>query len=93
MNADQGIAFPVFVIALDCDEITEYSSAAALAFLEAIDVDNAEYKAWDAEGQEVRLIAVGLTSWNPGMIRIERGEAKLGTEHLNQLKRRTKRRR
>lgn len=45
------VCFPVFVLAKDCAEVTEYSSLTAMqGDMEAVDVEGNEYDAWDGEG-------------------------------------------
>lgn len=50
------IAFPIFVRARDCGDMSKYPSVAAMqADLEKIDVENDEYEAWDATGVPLSL--------------------------------------
>ena len=42
-----------------------------LGWVEAIDVEDGEYKAWDASGQILRLIAEGITWWKAASFRVE----------------------
>lgn len=50
------VLFPVFVLARDCGEVTEYPSLMAMQYhMEAVDVENDEYDVWDAQGNGVRL--------------------------------------
>jgi len=48
--------FPVFVLMKDCGEISQFRSVEAMQqHLEAIDIDNKEYLAWDAKGTSLEL--------------------------------------
>jgi hypothetical protein len=60
-----GVTFPVYVLAMDCGEVTKVSSVQVMQrHMEPFDVQNNEYKAWDAEGRILKL-AIGETrqSW------------------------------
>lgn len=66
------IKFPVYVLAKDCGDVDEYSSAGKLTgYLEAIDVENGEYEAWDSAGRRIKLVASGITRMNPGGVSLE----------------------
>jgi hypothetical protein len=59
--------FPVYLLARDCGRVAKYESIYDLQkHLEAIDIENEEYRAWDAEGQ-----ALELGTQKPIWIRIE----------------------
>ena len=63
------IRFPIYVLMKDCGEVHRYESAPELIHdLEAIDVDNREYEAWDASGYVVQLSAEGIGVFKPGKI-------------------------
>jgi len=48
--------FPVYVLAKDCGEVKAYQSLGAMqGYMEAIDVENDEYEAWDATGRLIQL--------------------------------------
>ena len=65
------ITFPIFVLAKDCGEVLKLSSEDEVnRRLEAIDVENNEYEAWDSKNYELRLVPVGLTKWNVGKIEV-----------------------
>ena len=50
------IAFPVYVVAKDCGEITVFSELAKMQWhFEPMDVENHEYEAWDADGHHLEL--------------------------------------
>ena len=50
------IAFPVFVLAKDCGEVTVFSEFEKMVWhFEPIDVENNEYQAWDAAGNLLEL--------------------------------------
>lgn len=54
---NEEVTFPVYVLAKDCGEVTEYPSRDAMqGYLEAIDVENEEYEAWDSEGRVLKLL-------------------------------------
>jgi hypothetical protein len=58
------VLFPVYVFAEDCGEVTAYQSLEAMqGYMEAIDVENDEYEAWDATGR-VLQVQVGPSSCN-----------------------------
>ena len=53
-----GFVFPVYVRAKDDGSVMEFPTQAAIEqHLEAIDVENAEYEAWDATGRCLELSA------------------------------------
>jgi len=59
--------FPIFVLLKDCGEVEKYPSIHAMqAELEAIDIENHEYLAWDADG-----IGLELGTQKPVWITIE----------------------
>ena len=50
------LEFPVFVHEKDDDSVMEFPNLAAMqGYLEAIDVENGEYEAWDARGRCLEL--------------------------------------
>jgi hypothetical protein len=50
------VGFPVYLLMKDCGAIERYSSPEQLQHqLEAIDVENGEYDAWDAAGNVLEL--------------------------------------
>jgi len=56
--------FPIFVLAKDCGEILQFESLGAMQReLEAIDVENGEYEAWDKTGTPVKLTAGSSRDW------------------------------
>lgn len=56
-----GFVFPVYVRVKDDGSVMEFSTQAEIqGYLEAIDVENGEYEAWDADGRCVGL-GVGKT--------------------------------
>jgi hypothetical protein len=57
------------VLAKDCGEIHRYDSIPELIRnLEAIDIENGEYEAWDAGGHVVQLLAEGIGVFKAGKI-------------------------
>jgi hypothetical protein len=49
-------AFPIYVHEKDDDSVMEFSTRAAIKqHLEAIDVENGEYEAWDENGRRLEL--------------------------------------
>jgi hypothetical protein len=61
------VEFPVFILARDSGEIQRFESIAKLQQrLEKIDVENAEYHAWDKNGHPV-----SLTVQEPVWLRLE----------------------
>ena len=59
------VCFPVYVLAKDCGEVTEYASRTTIqGYMEAVDVEGDEYEAWDAGGYVVRLsVATPRSAW------------------------------
>jgi hypothetical protein len=56
--------FPIFVLAKDCGEILQFESLEAMQrAVEAIDVENGEYEAWDKTGIPVELTAGSSRDW------------------------------
>jgi hypothetical protein len=52
----ENVRFPVYVLARDCGEFTEYRTLQDMrAYMEAIDVEGNEYDAWDVEGFMLKL--------------------------------------
>jgi hypothetical protein len=50
------VLFQVYVFAEDCGEVTAYQSLEAMqGYMEAIDVENDEYEAWDATGRVLQV--------------------------------------
>jgi hypothetical protein len=50
------VVFPIYLLAKDCGDVERYSSPEELQQqLEAIDVENDEYDAWDSTGGVVKL--------------------------------------
>lgn len=67
--------FPVFVLMRDCGEVKKYSSIYEMqGYLEAIDIENREYQAWDADGTTLEL-----GTQKPVWIRIEEGSSDWGS--------------
>ena len=57
------IKFPVFVLAKDSGEVLKFNSLEEMqTYMEPIDVENAEYEAWDRAGRPLRL-AVQTPMW------------------------------
>ena len=54
----EDVRFPIYVLAKDCGEFTEYRSLEDMrAYLEAVDVEGDEYDAWDVDGFVVKLMS------------------------------------
>jgi hypothetical protein len=52
----EDVRFPVYALAKDCGEFTEYRSLEDMrAYLEAVDVEGNEYDAWDVDGFVAKL--------------------------------------
>ena len=48
--------FPVFVLMKECGEVRKFPSLDGMHYhLEAIDIENGEYQAWDADGTALEL--------------------------------------
>jgi hypothetical protein len=51
-----GFAFPVYLFTKDDGSVMEFPTRTAMqGYLEAIDVENEEYEAWDATGRSLNL--------------------------------------
>ena len=61
---DQRIVLPVFVREIKSGEVVRYDDAKRLGGLEAIDVENGEYEAWDALGRRLNLTINRFNSSN-----------------------------
>jgi hypothetical protein len=62
--------FPVYVLVRDCGEVRRFSSIEEMQkHLEAIDIDNEEFEAWDADGT-----ALQLRTQKPVWIKVEEGK-------------------
>ena len=59
------VAFPVYILAKDCGDVMEFPSRSAMqGYLEATDVENNEYEAWDRDGNVLCLsVAKPKTTW------------------------------
>lgn len=56
MGQVEDVAFPVYVLAKDCGDVTVYPSLDKMqGYMEAVDVENEEYQAWDAAGHVLEL--------------------------------------
>src|SRR5258705_4727122 len=60
-----GLKFPIYVLERDDDSVFEFPTIVAIQqHLEAVDVENDEYAAWDAEGRCLKLsIGERKTDW------------------------------
>ncbi len=66
--------FPIYLLLKDCGEIVKYDSVYSMQYdLEAIDIVNHEYQAWDAEGKSLEL-----GTQKPVWIRMEEGASDVG---------------
>ena len=80
------IKFPVYVLAKDCGEVMRFASSNELTgHIEAIDVENDEYDAWDAIGRRINLVAHGVTAMKAGRIELVPMEDLIPAEVLEQL--------
>jgi hypothetical protein len=86
------VYFPVYVLAKDCGEITEFQSLPALqGYLEAIDVDidvdNGEYDAWDPRGYRLQLSTIGRKgNW----LRLERTDVRLSDSEFIEVRKQSR---
>lgn len=77
-------AFPVFVRVKDDGSVVEFPTQVAMqGYLEAIDVDNGEYEAWDAKGQRLEL---GVAKSNSEWLKIVLMEGQASEEEFAALK-------
>jgi hypothetical protein len=85
---NENVTFPVYVLAKDCGEVTEYSSRDAMqSYLEAIDVENEEYEAWDFEGRVVKLI---VADHKPEWLNLVHTQGRLPAYEFTRLRTRAK---
>lgn len=70
VEVDPAVRFPVFVRELDDNSVKRFDNTEALRYLEAIDVENGEYEAWDDTGRVLRLSAEGVTPFKAGTIKV-----------------------
>ena len=82
------VCFPVYALAKDCGEVTEYASLTTMqGYMEAVDVEGDEYEAWDAGGYVVRLsVATSRSAW----LRVSRMRAQISELELAELKARSR---
>ncbi len=90
-SVTQDVMFPVYVLAKDCGDVMEFESLQRMqSYLEAIDVENDEYKAWDAKGRFLKLvIGESRSRW----LHLELTGDIEGEEDFADLKEKAKRRR
>ncbi|MGH9514767.1 MAG: hypothetical protein ACRD3P_03700 [Terriglobales bacterium] len=86
--ASDNAAFPVYVLAKDCGEVTTYSSVQKMQeYLEAIDVENGEYEAWDVGG---RLLHLTVGERKSEWLQISKINRLLSQTELAEIKRKAK---
>jgi hypothetical protein len=61
----ESVTFPVYALAKDCGDVLQFPSRRAMqGYLEAIDVENGEYEAWDGNGNVLHLsVAKSGSAW------------------------------
>lgn len=79
------VVFPVYVLAKDCGEVFRFENPRELNYLEAIDVANNEYEAWDAERRVLRLIASNIGIFRAGEIAVGNAGQSLDVTRFKQL--------
>jgi hypothetical protein len=70
----EDVVFPVYVLAKDCGEVMRFDAPLELNYLEAIDVENDEYEAWDGRGRVLRLTASNIGGVRSGDITVSATE-------------------
>ena len=71
----EDVRFPVYVLAKDCGEFTEYLSLEDMrGYLEAVDVEGNEYDVWDVDGFVVKLVS---TNSKREWLRLERTDTRI----------------
>jgi hypothetical protein len=83
-TGNDGVEFPVYVVTKDCGETDAYASYKVMqSFLEAIDVQNDEYEAYDAEGFILHLsVGEQQSSW----LRLARTQNQLSMSEFWEVK-------
>jgi len=83
-------AFPVFVHEKDDDSVMEFPTFTSMqGYLEAVDVDNGEYEAWDARGRRLEL---GVGKPKSEWLKISLREGWASEEEFASLKNRAEKR-
>lgn len=83
-------SFPVFVREKDDDSVMEFPTLTAMqGYLEAIDVENGEYEAWDAQG---RCLELGVGKLKSEWLKIILTEGQASEEEFSALRDRAERR-
>jgi len=78
------IAFPVYVMAKDCGEITVFSNFEKMRWhFEPIDIENDEFEAWDAHG---RALALKVGSKKSEWLQVVETDQVLPTEQFDEIK-------
>jgi hypothetical protein len=81
------LVFPVYVLAKDCGDVMEFSSLSAMqGYIEAVDVENDEYAAWDTTG---RLLQLSVGKSNSGWLQLVTTNQKASEQEFAGLKRRS----
>ena len=72
------IECPIYLLSKDCGEVAQYDSVGhLLGHLEAIDVENCEFSAWDARGRSLNLAVDGNGLITVGMAAEQTGRTEL----------------
>jgi len=83
-------AFPVFVHEKDDDPVMEFPTFTSMqGYLEAVDVENGEYEAWDAYG---RCLELGVGNPKSEWLKISLRQGRASEEEFAALKNRAEKR-
>jgi hypothetical protein len=83
-------AFPVFVHEKDDDSVMEFLTFTSMqGYLEAVDVENGEYEAWDADG---RCLELGVGKTKSEWLKITLRQGRASDEEFAALKKRAEKR-
>ena len=78
------IAFPVYVLAKDCGEITIFCDLERMQWhFEPIDVENSEYEAWDSNG---RILTMNVGPRKSEWLQVRRTDGVLPKEQFEYMK-------
>jgi hypothetical protein len=81
------LVFPVYVLAKDCGDVMEFSSLSAMqGYIEAVDVENGEYAAWDTTG---RVLQLSVAKSEAGWLQVVTTNQKASEQEFAGLKKRS----
>jgi hypothetical protein len=77
------LQFPVYVLLKDCGDVKEFLSIDELHWMEAIDVENGEYDAWDSLG---RFLQLSVDKLQKGWLKIEATASTMPAEEFSAVR-------